>query len=134
MSLPASSGHFKLVANKFYVTEQTTDATEVQKVAKDVLDSMIKDKSRKLIWVLSGTHGDTKGNLVPERHFWWKEDKNLEHQTLKAINVWNFTQPGKISKNSWNRYLGANAVIILAWCYSKQSLGGWMKTEGLKVP
>jgi hypothetical protein len=131
--LPASLGHFKLVKNKFYVTDQPTDANEVQKLASAVLKSMIADNQKKRIYVLSGTHGDAKGNLVPEKHFWWKEDKNLEHQLLLAVNVWNFTQPGKISKNSWNKYLGGNAVVILAWCYSQQSIGGWMKTEGLKV-
>jgi hypothetical protein len=135
--LPAKVGNFRLVHGKFYVTDQVTNAAEVKQLAKALQDSMIKDNKRKLVWILSGTHGDNHGNLVQERKFFWDEDKQLEHQYFKAVDVFNFSKGAganvQVAANSWNKYLGANAIIVLAWCFSKQSSEGWMKNAGLKV-
>lgn len=133
MPLPRTVAGFTLQDKKFYTTTTPTDATKVKQLCKDLRESFQADKKARLVWILTGTHGDTAGNLVRERKFFWDEDKALESQIFKSVDVFNFSKAdGTISKNSWDKYTGANAVIVLAWCYSEQSRKGWMKTAGLK--
>lgn len=133
MALPTSAGGFKLVDSKFYTSTTVTDATKVKTLCTALRDSFLADKKPRLVWILTGTHGTAKGELVAERKFFWSEDKGLESQMFKAVDVFHFSKPdGTISKRSWDRYTGANAIIVLAWCFSEQSRTGWMKDAKLK--
>ncbi|MCZ6836230.1 MAG: hypothetical protein O7G85_10685 [Planctomycetota bacterium] len=132
MPLPSSHAGFKLKNGNVYTSKTPTNDVKVKDLVKQVLLSFAADNKKQLIWILSGTHGTDKGELVAERKFFWSEDKALEGQIIKAVDVFNFSKPGKISANSWNRYLGKSGIVILAWCFSEQSRMGWMKDEKLK--
>jgi hypothetical protein len=135
MPLPQSVEGFTKVG-KFYTCTAPTDANKVQKLARELQMAFVKGEPKKLVWILTGTHGTPQGELVAERKFFWNEDKQLETQYFKAVDVFHFTANTsgqiQISKNSWDRYTGANAIVVLAWCYSEQSRTGWMKKAGLK--
>lgn len=130
MPLPKKVAGFTQVG-KFYTTKAPTDAKEV----KELVDALIKAtlEKKQLIYILSGTHGTSQGELVRERKFFWEEDKGIETQTVKAVDVWGFTKTDVINKVRWNYYLGRKGIIVLAWCYSEQSRTGWMKKEELSV-
>lgn len=133
MPLPTSIAGFKK-EGKFYTTKAPTDLHKVKELVTALHEAFTAGEPKKLVWILSGTHGDKDGNLVRERKFFWDEDKALEGQTIKSVDVFHFTKDdGTISTNSWNKYLGANAIVILAWCYSEQSRTGWMKKAHLSV-
>jgi hypothetical protein len=132
MPIPTNESGFTLKKGKFYTTTKTTDKDKVKKLVRALIKSFIEDKKKSIVWILTGTHGTSKGELVQERKFFWSEDKDLETQYIKAVDVFNFTKINKIGVNSWNRYLGSKGIIILAWCYSEQSRTGWMKEAKLK--
>lgn len=136
MPLPTNLGGFKK-QGKFYTSETVTDAGKVKTLCKGIRDAFIdKSAPKQIVWVLTGTHGTAQGELVRERKFFWEEDKTLETQMIKAVDVFNFSKAENggvtISKNSWERYTGANALVVLAWCFSEQSRKGWMKKAALK--
>lgn len=138
MSLPNNVAGFTLKQRRFYTCTTPTDANKVKKLARAIRDAFIKGERKRMVWILTGTHGTAKGQLVRERHFYWSEDKTLETQMFKAVDVFGFSQWGKdgtfkIAKNRWNRYLGGMGICILAWCYSEQSRTGWMKEHHLPV-
>jgi hypothetical protein len=136
MPLPTNLAGFKKVG-KFYTSAAPTDAVKVMTLCRAIRDAFIdKSAPKQITWILTGTHGTAAGELVKERKFFWNEDKTLETQMIKAVDVFNFSklEGGKvvIGKNSWERYTGANAIVVLAWCFSEQSRKGWMKKAGLK--
>ncbi|WP_341900111.1 hypothetical protein [Fluviicola taffensis] len=96
-----------------YGFDDVTTKGEVSILIDEIRKNLGKDMNNVLIYVLSGTHGDTNGNLVGEKTF-FLEDKSKEIQTVKAVNVNQDTPP-----NTWKKYFDSKkAIIILAWCYS----------------
>lgn len=101
-----------------YVSDSVTDADEVDALVKAIRKQLGSDMNKVLIYILSGTHGDNQGNLVGEKVF-FAEDKTLELQTVKSVNV-NEDTPA----NTWKKYFDSSkAILILAWCYSKKWKG-----------
>ena len=87
--------------------------------------------TKEIVWILSGTHGTPTGDLDKEKDFFY-EDKTLEGQIYKTVNVFGFTRDdGTFVENRWREYMGKKGVIILAWCYSEKSRTGWMLHAGL---
>ncbi len=65
MPLPKASGNFRLKpmgASHYYATTQQTDADEVAQLVDDIRKAFLAGEPKQLIWVLSGTHGDTGCN------------------------------------------------------------------------
>jgi len=131
MPLPSSAGGFTQ-HGKFYTCTSPTDASKVKTLVVAIRKAFAEPGAKKqMVWILSGTHGTAKGDLVREKDFFY-EDKDLEGQIYKSVNVFGFTaDDGHIAKNRWNEYTGKSGVVILAWCYSEQSRTGWMKKAGL---
>jgi hypothetical protein len=131
MPLPSSESGFTQ-HGKFYTTTAPTDANKVAALVGKIRKAFLEPGAKKqMVWILSGTHGDTNGDLVREKDFFY-EDKGQEGQTYKSVNVWGFTKDdGSIVKTRWSEYTGKTGVVILAWCYSEKSRTGWMKKEGL---
>ncbi|QKX06928.1 hypothetical protein HN014_19055 [Aquimarina sp. TRL1] len=102
-----------------YASDKVTNASEVSAlVTKIRKDLGTAEMNKVIIYILSGTHGNTQGDLVGEKVF-FAEDKTLELQTVKAVNVNQDTPP-----NTWKKYFGASkAIVILAWCYSDRWKG-----------
>jgi hypothetical protein len=96
------------------------DGLIVKKDVKELVESIRRSwtneqRNKTRIFLLTGTHGDYWGNLLPEERF-FDEDKGLEKQTVTAVHVGLDTP-----KNTWRRYFDQRlAVIILAWCYSSR--------------
>ncbi|MGK3965420.1 hypothetical protein WMF38_14740 [Sorangium sp. So ce118] len=77
----------------------------------------------RVIYVISGTHGDVDGTVTPEM-----ADVSFKHEDLGSagitrsnINIRNYHETAP------NRWIdlggkGENAVLVLAWCYSYQWL------------
>ncbi len=104
------------IAAKIYAFDKETDKAEVS----SLIDKIRKDlgpaeMNKVMIYVLSGTHGDTNGDLTGEKIF-FLEDKSKELQTVKAVQVDQKTPP-----NTWKEYFDkTKSIIILAWCYSNR--------------
>ena len=97
-----------------YGFDAITNAAEVSNLIDSIRTELGAEMNKKMIYVLSGTHGDEHGNLTGERVF-FMEDKSKELQTVKAVNVNQSTPP-----NTWKSYFGkSNSILILAWCFSK---------------
>ncbi len=104
-----------------YASNDITDADEVDDLVKAIRKGLGSEMNKTLIYILSGTHGDDQGNLVGDKIF-FAEDKTLELQTVKAVNVNQDT-----AANTWKKYFSSKkAILILAWCYSE-------KWNGLKT-
>tara|TARA_B110000908_G_C10264609_1_gene462469 strand:- start:4369 stop:4740 length:372 start_codon:yes stop_codon:yes gene_type:complete len=105
-----------------YASNDVTNANEVSSLVHKIRKYLgISEMNKVIIYIISGTHGDKSGNLVGEKVF-FAEDKILELQTVKAVNVNQNTPP-----NTWKKYFGSKkAILILAWCYSDR----W---DGLKT-
>ncbi len=126
MALPGTVGNFTK-KGKFYTTTKVTNKAEVAAVVAALRDCFTAGEAKQVVWILSGTHGTDKGELVREKKFFF-EDKSLEGQTYKSIDVYGFTKDdGTPVTNRWKSYLGKSGIVILAWCYSEQSRNGWMK-------
>jgi hypothetical protein len=126
---------------KFYTVTQPTNAVAVSQLIAAIREEFTQPGARKeMVWILSGTHGNTSGELSRERDFFY-EDKLLEGQIYKSTDVWSFTKPpvpgvpapteDRIIANRWNTYTSKTGIVILAWCYSEQSRTGWMKRAKL---
>lgn len=103
-----------------YAFNAATNADEVKSLILELIKKMKIENSRELktIYVLSGVHGDTEGNLTGEADF-YKEDKELECQGVHAVKV-----SEKLATNTWNKYFGqSKSILILAWCYSERWKG-----------
>ena len=132
MSLPSSAGGFTK-HGKFYTCTTVTSADKVKELLVAIRAAQALPGATKVVtWILSGTHGTDKGVLVQEKKFFY-EDKLLEGQMYKSVNVYGFTgSNGAIVKTRWDEYTSKKGIVILAWCYSEQARNGWMKTAGLK--
>ncbi|KFC19663.1 hypothetical protein [Chryseobacterium sp. FH1] len=97
-----------------YGFDDVTNGDEVTVLVKDIRK---KVGNTVMIYVLSGTHGDTAGNLVGEDNF-YQEDKLGELQTVKAVRV-NQDTPA----NTWKSYFDKKSILVLAWCYSDRWSG-----------
>jgi hypothetical protein len=134
MPLPNSSGNFslrKVDSRVFYTTPKPTNAAEVATLVADIRKCFVDGTEKKVIWVLSGTHGDASGELVKERDFFY-EDKALEGQIIKSVDVWLFTtdtKKGELVSARWKNYLDKK-LVVFAWCYSEMSKTGWMRRLG----
>ncbi len=104
---------------KIYAFDRETDKAEVSSLIDKIRKDLgLAEMNKVMIYVLSGTHGDTAGNLVGEKIF-FMEDKSKELQTVKAVNVNQDTPP-----NTWKEYFDkTKSIIILAWCYSNKWQG-----------
>ena len=131
MPLPTSLAGFTK-KGKFYTCTTPTDADKVKELVTAIQQAFAEPGATKqMVWILSGTHGNAQGELVQEKKFFY-EDKTLEGQLYKSINVWGFTgSDGKPVKNRWDAYTGKSGTAILAWCYSEQARTGWMKDAKL---
>ncbi|AXT62637.1 hypothetical protein D1816_20525 [Aquimarina sp. AD10] len=93
-----------------YVSDPHCDEQQVNELVKNIRKEF---GQKKMIYILSGTHGTESGGLVADKGFFY-EDKSLESQTFKSVNV-NENTP----KNTWKNYFDkTNSVLVLAWCYS----------------
>ncbi len=133
MPLPSSEAGFKKKKRDVYTTTSGTDKGKVKKLVKAIIKSFLADKQKDVVWILTGVSGTSDGEVAKERRYFWDEDKKLESQYIKAVDVHKFTKPGKISKQIWKKYLGKKGPKILAWANSEQSRTGWMKDAGLNV-
>ena len=133
MAFPTSVENFYFRRGKFYTTACVTDDVEVAKLVSALRkeNSELPSGQKKIVWILSGTHGDPDGNLVRHRDFFF-EDKALEGQLYKAVNVFGFhNDDGSMNKLRWNEYIGKTGIVVLAWCYSEKSRTGWMKNANI---
>ncbi|AQX85739.1 hypothetical protein [Elizabethkingia bruuniana] len=102
-----------------YGFDNITNGDEVTELVKYIRKNLGPQSMNKvMIYILSGTHGDTQGNLVGEDDF-YQEDKLVELQTVKAVRA-----NEKTPTNTWANYFGkTNSILILAWCYSNRWSG-----------
>ena len=131
MPLPATLAGFTK-KGKFYTTTTPTDADKVKELVTAIQQAFAEPNAKKqMVWILSGTHGTQQGELVQEKKFFY-EDKTLEGQIYKSVNVWGFTgTDGKPVEKRWSAYTGKGGIVVLAWCYSEQARTGWMKDAKL---
>lgn len=102
-----------------YGFDTITNAKDVSDLVNSIRKQLgPQEMNKKMIYILSGTHGDKEGNLVGEKVF-FLEDKEKELQTVKSVNV-NETTPD----NTWKSYFSkTNSILILAWCFSSKWKG-----------
>ena len=84
-----------------------------------------KNKSKIFFWqkskvyILTGTHGDLDGNLIPERAF-YEEDK-ASFEGLKNVKVIDITKIKILKEWRISMIMNKKGEIINAWCYSERS-------------
>ena len=100
-----------------------TSKSEVNEVIHDLVKDDAESGVTRQIYIISGTHGDSSGAVVPgyKEPDFKAEDIDSSNKTRSNINTRDYHQT---AKNRWAELdgKGDKAVIILAWCYSNQWL------------
>jgi len=100
-----------------YCYDDVTDADEVNETMHDIIRRF---RTKKNIWVISGTHGTDAGTVDPtckEKDF-RKEDIDSANVTSKNIHIMDYHM---LAPNRWaalKSKSGENNIVILAFCYS----------------
>ncbi|NEQ95201.1 MAG: DUF4157 domain-containing protein [Cyanothece sp. SIO2G6] len=78
------------------------------------------------IQILTGTHGDYNGNLTGEPVFYEQDLKHEGHKHKEGgwVNVLDVKKRSKERIEGWMKP-GSNRAVILAWCYSQESVKNW---------
>jgi hypothetical protein len=107
-----------------YCYDNITNADEVNVTLHEIVKQF---QTKKNIWVVSGTHGNTNGTVTgdcKEQDF-KKEDLSSADVTSKNIFIKNYHG---LAPNNWKELsgkAGSTNIIVLAFCFSYQ----WFNNE-----
>lgn len=98
-----------------------TDQNEVFQVMRDLVSQDAKSSNKRIIYVITGTHGKSDGTVDQTMRdvSFKEEDLDSARITRNNINIRDYHETAPLRWKELSEK-GKNVVHILAWCYSNQ--------------
>lgn len=121
----AGYGNFVDMGNGEFGTTKVTNASEVAGLVRAIRAGSAASGEHQNIKVLTGTHGDTAGNLYGEGKFYQEDLVHEGHKKDEGgwINVLDVRGKSKDTIRGW--MTPGSSAVVLAWCFSKKSEENW---------
>ncbi len=104
-----------------YSYDAVTNQAEVFETLRKVVTEDAKSGKKRIIYVITGTHGAAAGTVTAANADIKFRDEDLDSARITRTNI-NIRDYHQTAPNRWKELSdkGENVVLVLAWCFSHQ--------------